>query len=114
MWLPKDEREILVFYYRQFTAGSIPPTPKQPWDDGVHRRLDHRDLIDITYVNHKPLVTLTPDGIRHGQIYNSWWSRSKLWYEEHLKGHPIWLIVSFISGVIITLFVQWLKLKIFG
>jgi len=109
MRLPKDERETLVFYYTQFVAGEIPPTLKQPWDDNVHRRLDHRDLINITYVNHRPLVTLTQKGIDLGQIYNSWWLRIKLWYAEYIKDHPIWLIISFIGGVITGLLINWLS-----
>jgi len=109
MRLPKDERETLVFYYRQFVAGKIPPTLKQPWDDNVHRRLDHRDLINITYVNHRPLVTLTQKGIDLGQIYNSWWSHSNLLYEEYIKNHWIWVIGGFVFGIISTLFVQWLS-----
>jgi len=109
MWLPKDEKETLVFYYRQFAAGKIPPTPKQPLDEGVHSRLNHRNLIDITYVNHRPLVTLTPEGIRLGQIYNSWWLRSNLWYAEHIKNHWIWLIVSFFGGVVGGLLINWLS-----
>jgi hypothetical protein len=113
MWLPKDEEETLVFYYRQFAAGNIPPTPKQPWDDSTHRRLDHRDLINITYVNHKPLVTLTQKGIDLGQIYNSWWLRSKLWYEQYIKNHPIILLivglVSYIAGIMSMLLVNWLS-----
>jgi hypothetical protein len=30
MWLPKDEEETLVFYYRQFAAGKIPLQAKDP------------------------------------------------------------------------------------
>lgn len=108
MWLPKDEEETLVFYYQQFAAGRIPHTPKQPWDEGVHHRLNHRDPIDITYVSYRPLVTLTPEGIRLGQIYNSWWLRSNLWYAEHIKNHWIWLFICFIVGGVITQLINWL------
>jgi len=113
MWLPKDEKETLIFYYRQWAAGNIPFPPKKPWDDGVHLRLGNRDLITVEYVNNIPLVTLTPEGIRLGQIYNSWWSRSNLWYAEHIKDHWFWLILSFLGGIIGAVLVNWLS-KIFG
>lgn len=109
MQLSKDEKETLLFYYRQFVAGSIPPTPKQPWVEVVHHRLNHLDIINIEYVNHRPLVTLTQKGIDLGQTYNSWWLRIKLWYEVYIKNHPIWLLVAYIAGIISMLLVNWLS-----
>jgi hypothetical protein len=110
MWLPKDERETLLFYYHQFAVGKIPLQTKNPWDEGIHFRLGNRGLISITAVPSALLITLTPEGIRLGQIYNSWWSRSNLWYEEHLKSHWIWVIIGFLGGVISTLLINWLSI----
>ena len=102
MWLPKNEEETLVFYYRQFAAGKIPLQTKDPWDEKLHFRLGNRGLISINAITYRLLITLTPEGIRLGQIYNSWWLRSNLWYAEHIKNHWIWLFICFIVGGVIT------------
>lgn len=109
MWLPKDEKETLVFYYRRFAAGKIPLQAKDPWDEKLHFRLGNRGLISIDAVPSRLLITLTPEGIRFGQIYNSWWLRSNLWYAEHIKNHWIWLFISFAVGIITTLLTQYLS-----
>lgn len=108
MWLPKDEKETLLFYYRQFAVGKIPIQTKNPWNEGVHFSLSHRGLINITAVPSALFITLTPEGILLGQKYNSWWLRSNLWYEEHLKNHWIWVIIGFLGGVISGLLIKWL------
>jgi hypothetical protein len=108
MLLPKDERKTLAFYYLKWAAGSIPLPPKQPWDEGVHLRLGNRGLITLDIAASRLIVTLTPEGIRLGQKYNSWWLSSNLWYAEYIKNHWIWLIVSFLGGVIITQLINWL------
>jgi hypothetical protein len=43
-----------------------------------------------------------------GDKYMSWWSRGGLWFREY-KDHWVWLIVSFLGGVLGTLLVQWLS-----
>jgi hypothetical protein len=54
-------------------------------------------------------ISLTTNGYDLGRKYNSLWLRIKLWYEEYIKSHPIWLISSFLGGVITGLLVNWLS-----
>jgi hypothetical protein len=112
MGLPKDERKTLAFYYQNFLAGKSSFKCKEPMDEVVDRHLRDRGLIkvDIDFLATTKLsqISLTPEGIRLGQKYNSWWLRSNLWYEEHLKNHWIWVIIGFLGGVISGLLIKWL------
>jgi hypothetical protein len=84
----------------------------EPFDSGVinsMRFLNHPDtqkVFENTQVYF--LVTLTPEGCDLGRKYNCWWTRSKLWYDEYIKGHWIWLFICFIVGGIITQLINWL------
>jgi len=55
-------------------------------------------------------ISLTIEGYDLGIKYSSWWTRSGLWFAEY-RHHWIWVIGSFIGGIIATLFVQ-LLLKV--
>lgn len=44
-------------------------------------------------------LRLTLEGYDLGRKYSSWWTCSGLWFEEY-KNHWIWIIVSFLGGVI--------------
>jgi len=85
----------------------------------ANKTLKKRGLIissDVEFDTSKLItISLTITGYDLGRKYSSWWTLSKLWYEEYIKNHPIWLIVSFlggiISGVIGTLVVNWLKIS---
>jgi|GEM_PF-2855704 len=112
MWLQKNESKTLAFYYQDFLAGMSSFSCKETMDERVGRRLRGRGLIVTDIVNgpHAHIrVSLTPEGIRVGQIYNSCWLRSNLWYSEYIKNHWIWLIGSFSAGIIATLIAQWLS-----
>ncbi len=112
MSLQKNERKTLVFYYQNFLAGMSSFPCKEPMDERVDRRLRDRGLIVTDIVNgpHAHMrVSLTREGIRLGEIYNSWWLRSNLWYAEYIKNHWIYLIGSFIAGIVATLITQWLS-----
>lgn len=112
MWLPKDESQTLVFYYQNFLAGKSSFPCKEPMDECVDRRLRDWGLIITDLVaGHLPhmRISLTPEGIRLGQIYNSWWLRTNLWYVEHIRNHWIWIVISFLSGIVATLLTQWLS-----
>jgi len=134
MWLPKDERKVLAFYYQKTDAGSKnysyketielinslsinKKTAKSPQIttqtvEVINRTLRNRGLINIDIIPSpiaEMIVGLTPEGIRLGQKYNSWWSCSNLWYEEHIKNHWIWIIVSFLGGVIGGLLINWMS-----
>lgn len=112
MWLKKDERTKLAFYYRETNAGSKRYSLKDASDHlkQINTRLRSLGLIKTQDPDARErLIELTPEGLQLGQKYNSFWSYIKLWYEEYIKNHPIWLIISFIGGVIATLLVNWLS-----
>ncbi len=58
--------------------------------------------------NPRLIFSLTITGYDLGRKYNSWWSRSGLWFAEY-KDHWFWLIVSFLGGVIGGLLINWLS-----
>jgi hypothetical protein len=77
----------------------------------ANAHLTDRKLIEIT--PHKSEsevagVLLTLEGHDLGRKYNSWFYRSGLWFREH-KDHWVWLVVSFLGGVLGALLVQWLS-----
>ena len=53
-------------------------------------------------------IDLTIEGYDLGRKYSSWWTRSGLWFAEY-KNHWIWLIVSFVGGIIGALLINWLS-----
>ncbi len=53
-------------------------------------------------------ITLTIEGYDLGKKYNSWWTRTGLWFAEY-KDHWFWLIISFLGGIIGALVVNWLS-----
>ena len=108
MWLPKDERKTLVFYYHEWLAGRSSFQLEKPWNEGVHIRLRDRDLIKDDLEIPGGRVSLTPEGRRLGQKYDSWWLHSNLWYTEYIKHHWICVVGSFLTGILATLLVQWL------
>ncbi len=48
-------------------------------------------------------------GLDLGRKYCSLWKRSNLWYAEYIKHHWIWVIVSFLGGIIGGLLINWLS-----
>ena len=79
--------------------------------DVANKKLEQRPLIKI----HKhqsevgvASISLTLTGYDLGRKYNSWWTRSGLWFAEY-KDHWFWLIVSFLGGIIGALLVGWLS-----
>jgi hypothetical protein len=109
MWLPKDEKDLLNYYYKKWIAGSSSFPHRKPLDEKSHLHLRDLDLIKFDEIR----VSLTPNGLHLGQIYNSWWLRSNLWYMEHIKNHWILVIIAFVVGVISTLLVNWIS-KVLG
>jgi hypothetical protein len=53
-------------------------------------------------------ISLTISGYDLGRKYNCWWTRSKLWYDEYIKNHWIWLFICFIVGGVIIQLINWL------
>jgi len=56
-------------------------------------------------------INLTLKGLDLGRKYDSFWIRSGLRFKEY-KDHWIWLIVSFLGGIIGGLLISWLS-KVF-
>jgi hypothetical protein len=134
MWLPKYQRKLLAFYYHKNPSGSGTysvddlnsldllihfSNRKNPDKDPqitaqtveqINIALKNRGLIklDIIPVAALFMVSLTPEGMRLGQKYNSWWASSGLWFAEY-KDHWFWLILSFLGGIIGAIFVNWLS-----
>ena len=158
MWLPKDERKLLSFYYRQIKAVEVAqkfeirdlikasgrkeqfgqPKAKRKiildtfntvqnvnnllsqrglitWENinansiSAARLYDHttsEELFENTKVNLS--ITLTIKGYDLGRKYSSWWTRSGLWFAEY-KNHWIWIIISFLGGVLGALLINWLS-----
>lgn len=110
MWLKeKNERALLVLYYRQWREHGFRSFPlKQPFDQLAHQHLAGLGLIDTDYAG-AMRVSLTPEGIRLGKIYSgSWWGRSGLWFAEH-KHHWFWVVVVVLIGpLIVALLAKWL------
>ena len=133
MWLPKDERKTLSFYCQKITdtgARSIQQSSDEPTDlinylsneiksakghkitsqtiKKINRRLGNSGLIKIQNIDARERrIELTPEGLRLGQKFNSLWLCSNLWYAEYIKNHWIWVIISFLGGILATLLVQW-------
>ncbi len=53
-------------------------------------------------------ISLTISGYDLGRKYNSWVTRTGLWFAEY-RYHWIWLIVSYITGIMSMLLVNWLS-----
>jgi DNA-binding MarR family transcriptional regulator len=123
MWLPKNERKTLSFYYQETDAGagSITYFSDKPTDlinhlsnetksakghqitpqtiKEINRRLENLGLIKTQNILAREIkIELTPEGLRLGQKFNSLWLCSNLWYAEYIKNHWICVIISFIGG----------------
>lgn len=138
MWLPRDERKLLACYFRDLGAPDKFKKYKNVSKRAIaaNRNLNQRGLIhfqeitpDSTYkVYHEPtegdlanlladtevdenpskcFISLTLNGFDLGRKYSCWFTRTGLAYEEYKK-HWIWLIVSFLLGILATLIVSWL------
>ena len=76
----------------------------------ANEALKQRGLVILTPKDDSQLITLslTAQGDDLGRKYSSWWTRSGLWFAEY-RHHWIWLIVSFLGGIIGALLVNWLS-----
>ena len=124
MWLPKDERKLLELYYKKLqesgveTRGQFFLSELENCLSGNDKRnrvkiaskmLKRRNLLDF-YNDQDDAVTvqLSLEGFDLGRKYSSRWNRSGLCFAEY-KHHWIWLIVSFLGGIIGALLVNWLS-----
>ena len=61
-----------------------------------------------TGLNSRLTFSLTLKGYDLGRKYNSWFSRTGLWFAEY-KDHWFWLLIGFLGGIIGALIVNWLS-----
>ena len=108
MWLTKDERKTLVFYYETWSGGCSSFPFQEPFDQDVHVRLREQGMILFDIDSTGGRVSLTHDGIDLGRRYKSWWLRSNPWYTEYIKYHWICVVGSFGFGILS----HWLLSKI--
>jgi hypothetical protein len=78
----------------------------------ANKALKKRGLIISSTEEFEPsqaiTISLTLTGYDLGRKYNSWWSRSHLWFAEY-KDHWFWLVLSFLGGIVGALVVNWLS-----
>ena len=135
MWLPKEERKLLKRYYNEskntretFEIGfpevmkilgfnenkASAPATNEMFDIALNANAILKDR-ELIYFEHeqedlsKFKISLTLKGYDLGRKYISWWTRSGLWFAEY-KNHWIWLIVSFLGGIIGGLLINWLSI----
>ena len=123
MWLPRDERNVLCYLYKNLGRDAIAGTVKLQLEDFARccfdedraveaaRFLAERGLLKLDTINHPSgyiKLGFTSGGYDLGRKYSSWWTRSGLCFAEY-RHHWIWLIVSFLGGIIGALLVNWLS-----
>jgi len=121
MWLPKDERKLLAHYYCElgqvgvkgrFFLSKLEKCLCRPHTINRVRiaseTLARRSLIILMPQGDAITVGLTLEGYDLGRKYSRWLTRSGLWFAEY-KYHWIWLILSFLGGIIGALIIQGLK-----
>ena len=122
MWLPRDERKVLAHYYKELSSVDLRGTfyirdlEKLLHNPDARNRakiasriLEQRNMMAF-YHDHDDAVKvqLSLEGYDLGRKYSSWWTRSGLWFAEY-KDHWIWLIVSFLGGLIGGFLINWLS-----
>jgi len=126
MWLTKDKRKTLSFYYQKTTdtgARSIPQSFNKPTDlisylsnetksakghqitsqtiKQINRRLESSGLIKIENIDARGRrIELTPEGLQLGQRFNSKTGTIAIWCTEYIW---LWVILGVIIGAITLL-----------
>ena len=70
--------------------------------------LAERKLIKLRTNSCYCTLSLTMDGFDLARKYSSWWECSGLWFAS-LKNHWIWLLSSFIGGILGALIIEVIK-----
>ena len=136
IWLLKDERKLLEFYYqkigepekREFIEENdliktiFPKCETQrlessnnykKWLEGrsrvatANKVLSERKFIKYREAGSSIELCFSIEGYDLGGKYSSWWTCSGLWFEEY-KNHWIWIIISFLGGIIGGSLINWL------
>jgi len=77
--------------------------------ESANTRLHERNLIQyIERGQHCYGITLKLSGWDLGNQYNCWFTRSGLRFREH-KDHWIWIVISFLSGILGGALVNWVS-----
>ena len=132
MWLPKDEQKMLLHVRKELSKTDKEELPFDecariiPNGGAALNQLIERDLVEITamqnnsvptgegvYFHQNAWITLTIAGRDLADQYASWWHYSKLWYQQYLKGNPIWVPIAVILTLILTLLSQHIYDRIF-
>ena len=125
MWLPKDERKTLSFYYQKTDAGARKYTyfSDKPNDlinylsnetksakghqitsqtiKQINRRLGSSGLIKTKDIGAREIeIELTPEGLQLGQRFNSKTGTIAIWCTEYIW---LWVILGVIIGAITLL-----------
>ena len=125
MWLPKDERKTLSFYYQKTDAGakSINYSSDKPTDlinylsnetksgkghqitsqtiKQINRRLGSSGLIKTQNIDAREIrIELTPERLQLGQRFNSKTGTIAIWCTEYIW---LWVILGVIIGAITLL-----------
>jgi hypothetical protein len=127
--LPKTEWTWLVKYYQMAQED---PKGLISFPDGyevsdteaeARKRLSARGFLGTKrdgYVNPSlrdmfniPYLGLTIAGEDEARRYYSCWRRTGLWYRDYVSHHWIVPVVTFIAGILGTLFVEWVVRKWF-
>ena len=122
MWLPKDERKLLAYYYRRLEQVNVRDSLfLSELEKCLHgpntrnrvllasERLMQRIFLDFLNNQGDALtVQLSLQGFDLGRKYSSLWTRSGLCFAEY-KDHWFWLIISFLGGIVGALIVNWLS-----
>ena len=124
MWLPKDEREVLIHYYKELHESGVEGRRQfflselERCLSGKDKRnrvkiaskmLKQRDLLDFLNDQVDAItVQLSLEGHDLGRKYSKWFDRSGLWFAEY-KNHWIWIIISFLGGIIGALLINWIS-----
>jgi hypothetical protein len=132
MWLTKDERKLLAYYFCELDGRTEKKTfpyyelvkvllckdinklSKREVSYGMDRvMIANDDLRERGYIHMDSEGTEVSIGLRLqgrdlGRKYSLWWTRTGLLFEEY-KHHWIWLIVGFLGGILGALIVNWLS-----
>jgi hypothetical protein len=131
MWLPKIERDLLAYYYnkmnkpneretlslQQITESVFCKEPDKIVDVvlAANERLKERGFIKIKEIssvqdafNNNIEMELTLQGWDLGRKYSHWFDSGCLWFAEY-KNHWLWVILSFLGGIIGGVLVNWLS-----
>ena len=119
MWLPKDEREVLIYYYKKLhesgveTRGQFFLSELEKCLSGKDKRnrvkiaskiLKRRNLLDFYNDQHDAVtVQLSLEGFDLGRKYSSIPHTILLWCNEYKVWIILGLIISFVSVLVMIL-----------